>query len=92
MTDSYFDSDVGAAGILYIDLSYNLIGPSLVQQDVQVSDLLFKVLRCCHNEIVGVTSFSRKTIVTIAFINDFVQGGCVELFCFVSLYCYNMIG
>ena len=32
------------------------------------------------NEIVSVTSYLRKTIVTIAFANDFVQGGHVELF------------
>ena len=44
MTDSYFDSDVGASGILYIDLSYNLIGPSLVKKDVKVSDLVSGVL------------------------------------------------
>ena len=27
------------------------------------------------NEIASVTSYLRKTIVTIAFVNDFVQGG-----------------
>ena len=30
------------------------------------------------NEIVSVTSYLRKTIATIAFVNDFFQGGRVE--------------
>ena len=35
------------------------------------------------NQIVSVTSYLRKTIVTIAFVNGFIQGGHVELFRFV---------
>ena len=44
------------------------------------------------NEIVSVTSYLRKTIVAIAFVNDFVQGGRVELYRFVALYCCILIG
>ena len=44
------------------------------------------------NEIVSVTSYLRKTIVTIAFVNDFVQGGRVELYRLVALYCCILIG
>ena len=39
------------------------------------------------NEIVSVTShLQKKTVVTIAYVNDFVQGGRVELFRLVALY------
>ena len=44
------------------------------------------------NEIVRVTSYLRKTIVTIAIVNDFVQGGRVELYRLVALYCCILIG
>ena len=44
------------------------------------------------NEIVSVTSYLRQTIVTIAFVNDFVQGGRVELYCLVALYRCILIG
>ena len=44
------------------------------------------------NEIVSVTSYLRKTIMTIAFVNDFVQGGRVELFHLVALYRCILIG
>ena len=44
------------------------------------------------NEIVSMTSYLRKTIVTIAFVNDFVQGERVELYRLVALYCCIMIG
>ena len=44
------------------------------------------------NEIVSVTSYLWKTIVTIAFVNDFVQGGRVELYRFVASYCCILIG
>ena len=37
------------------------------------------------NEIVSMTAYLRKTIVTIAFVNDFVQGGRVELYRLVAL-------
>ena len=38
------------------------------------------------NEIISVMSYLRKTIVTIALANDFVQGGRVELYRLVALY------
>ena len=38
------------------------------------------------NKIVSMTSHLQKTIVTIAFANDFIQSEHVELFRFVSLY------
>ena len=38
------------------------------------------------NEIVSVTSHLRETIVTIAFVNDFVQGGRAELYRLVAVY------
>ena len=44
------------------------------------------------NEILSVTSYLRKTIVAIAFVNDFVQGGRVELYRLVALYCCILIG
>ena len=44
------------------------------------------------NEIVSMTSYLRKTIVTIAFVNDFVPGGCVEVYLLVALYCCILIG
>ena len=44
------------------------------------------------NEIVSVISNSRITIMAIAFVNDFVQDGHVELFRLGSFYCYNLIG
>ena len=44
------------------------------------------------NEIVSMTSYLRKTIVTTAFVNDFVQGGRVELYRLVALYCCILIG
>ena len=42
------------------------------------------------NKIIGLMSNSRKTIVAIAFANDFAQGGHVELFRHVALYCYYL--
>ena len=44
------------------------------------------------NEIVSVTAYLRKTIAAIAFVNDFVQGGHVELYRLVALYCCILIG
>ena len=44
------------------------------------------------NEIVSMTSYLRQTIVTIAFVNDFVQGGGVELYRFIALYHRILIG
>ena len=44
------------------------------------------------NEIVSVTSYSRKIIVTLALVNDFVEGGRVELYRLVALYRCNLIG
>ena len=37
------------------------------------------------NEIVSMTSYTRKTIITTAFANGFVQCGYVELFRLVTL-------
>ena len=63
---------------------------------------IYTIIRTCaegvatcienSNKIVSVTSYLRKTIVTIAFANDFVQGGHVELFRVVALYRCNLIG
>ena len=44
------------------------------------------------NEIVSVPSYLRKTIVTIAFVDDFVQSGRVELYRLIALYCCILIG
>ena len=38
------------------------------------------------------TSYLRKIIVTIAFVNDFAQGGRVELYRLVALYRCILIG
>ena len=44
------------------------------------------------DEIVGVTSYLRKTIVTMAFVDNFVQGGRVEVYRLVALFCCILIG
>ena len=44
------------------------------------------------NEIVSVTSYLWKPIVMIAFDNDFVHGGRVEVYRLVVLYRCNLIG
>ena len=42
------------------------------------------------NGIVIMTSYLRKTIVTMAFVNDFVRGGHGQLFHLVALYRCNL--
>ena len=44
------------------------------------------------NEVVSVTTYLRKTVVTIAFVNDFVQGVRVELYRLVALYRCILMG
>ena len=44
------------------------------------------------NKIVSITSHLRKPIVAIAFVNDFFQGGRVELYRLIALYRCILIG
>ena len=87
---------VHASRWLHNNLKYSL-GPNQLSSAIALST-------CCRyskgvatrsensNEIVSVTSYLRKTIVTIALVNDFVQDGRVELYRLVALYCCILIG
>ena len=57
----------------------NFLQPGLALMVAQKT-LGFATRSESSNEIVSMTSYLRQTIVTIAFVNDFVQGGRVELY------------
>ena len=64
----------------------NIAWPFIIVKEKQISTTKGIATRSENlTKIVGMTSKPRKTIVAIASVNDFVQGGHVELFRLVAL-------
>ena len=87
------------------ELTFNLKLSIGIKQNEEKDDLLnYKLVKATNlskgfatrsenlNEVVSITSYLRKIIVTTTYVNDFVQGGRVELYRLVALYRCILIG